>query len=103
MGFHLVFFVLWHPEVTSAGVFQYTSENNGTNGTIDRAEYVTVAPRKQPFQTQQNSQTDQQYPGKQSSPYNSSSGKGSITSSSNLGGSTFKGNLGEFQRQLPTK
>ncbi|XP_059612237.1 uncharacterized protein LOC132258781 isoform X2 [Phlebotomus argentipes] len=86
--------------VTSAGVLKYTLENNGT---MDQAEYVTVAPRKQPFQ--QTSQADQQFPAKQSSPYNSSSGKGSITSSSNLGGSTFKANVDnklELHLKMPT-
>uniref|UniRef100_A0A1L8DKL8 Putative glutamate receptor-interacting protein 1 n=1 Tax=Nyssomyia neivai TaxID=330878 RepID=A0A1L8DKL8_9DIPT len=87
--------------VTSAGVLKCTSENNGT---MDRVEYVTVAPRKYPPVQQNSQQSDQQYPGKQSSPYNSSSGKGSITSSSNLGGSTFKGNLDnklELQLKMP--
>ncbi|XP_055676577.1 uncharacterized protein LOC129785935 isoform X2 [Lutzomyia longipalpis] len=89
--------------VATAGVFKCTSENNGT---IDRAEYVTVVPRKQPYPpVQQNSQqSDQQYSGKQSSPYNSSSGKGSITSSSNLGGSTFKANVDnklDLQLKMP--
>ncbi|GAB0090622.1 uncharacterized protein DMENIID0001_053620 [Sergentomyia squamirostris] len=82
---------------------QYTSVEH--TGVVDQPEYITVAPRNQLYQVpQQNSQqSDQQYSGKQSSPYNSSSGKGSITSSSNLGGSTFKANNIDNKLELQLK
>lgn len=94
--------------VHNSNLYYHDNEN-----TLERVEYVTVAPRKQQHPCQQQILVHQQHHYQhqqsnhhpsQSSPYNnSSSGKGSITSSTNLGSSAVKSNLGDNRAELQIK